>query len=280
MFVHLAYLDETGTDGHSPIVMFGAVVVTPGTFGWVERLHSIAIEQIFSPDEIEEKFHEFHASELYRGEGAFAGIEEAKRFDAIRVLLMAMEDQKLPYIYGAVDRTKLAKSLAGTARPLDCAFRLCALGIEDWARSQHPQVSGAIQIDYQDQYLFILDDNTTDKELKKQLRTSYRLLRAAHPYTLKNENRLWHAHDEMYFGDSRESVGIQMADLCNYFMLHHLLKKEGSEEFYEIFVAQAICAKPEPERSQFHDFFVSHDSNDQKSVIELKNVANAKDQTA
>jgi len=51
--VHLAFLDETGTDGHSPIVMFGAVVITPGAFGWVERLHSTAIQQVFPLEEIE-----------------------------------------------------------------------------------------------------------------------------------------------------------------------------------------------------------------------------------
>jgi hypothetical protein len=258
--VHLAYLDETGTDGHSPIVMFGAVVITPGTFGWVERLHSVAIEQVFPVDEIEDKFQEFHASELYLGTGAFEGIEQERRFDAIRVLLMAMDDQKLPYIYAAVDRKQLARSPAGSARPLDFAFRICALGIEDWARNQHPQRSDSIQVDYKDQYLFILDDNTTDRELKKQLRTSYRLLRAAHPYASRNENRLWHAHDEMYFGDSRESVGIQMADLCNYFMLQRLLKREGCEEFYEMFAQQAICARPEPEWTTFNGLLVAHDA--------------------
>jgi hypothetical protein len=147
----------------------------------------------------------------------------------------------------------------GTARPLDFAFRLCALGVEDWARSQHAHVSGTIQVDYKDEYLLILDDNPTDRELKTQLRTSYRLLRAAHPYTAEKENRLWHAHDEMFFSDSRDSIGIQMADLCNYFMLRYLQKIEGSEEFYETFAGQAICAKPEPEWSQFRDFLITHE---------------------
>jgi hypothetical protein len=44
--MHLAYLDEAGTDGHCPFVMFGAVVFTQVMFGWVERYHSVAIEQI------------------------------------------------------------------------------------------------------------------------------------------------------------------------------------------------------------------------------------------
>jgi hypothetical protein len=273
--VHLAYLDETGTDGHSPIVMVGAVVITPGAFGWVERLHSIAIEQVFSVEEIGNKFQEFHASELYLGVGAFKGIEQEKRFDAIRLLLMAMQRQKLPYIYAAVDRKQFAKSPAGTARPLDFAFRICALGVEDWARNHHSQRPGAIQVDYNDQYLVILDD-TTNTELKKQLRSSYRLLRAARPYTSPNENRLWHAHDEMYFGDSRDSIGIQMADICNYFMLQHLLNRERCKEFYELFAPQAISARPEPEWTTSSGLLVAHDSREQNALVGDPNVKSQK----
>lgn len=200
VFVHLAYLDEAGTDGHCPYVMYGAVIVPHGLFGNLEQIHDIAIQQLFSGDE-KDKFQEFHASELYLGNGAFEGIPEDKRFDAIRMLLHAVNGNNLPYIYGAVDRKKLGKSLVGTARPLDMAFRLCALGIEDWARSKHQQFSDRIIIDFNDHYLLILDDNQTNRELKKQLRETYRLLRWAHPYARRTENRLWHAHDDMYFGD-------------------------------------------------------------------------------
>ncbi len=177
--------------------MFGAVVITPGAFGWVERLHSTAIQQVFPLEEIETKFKEFHASELYLGAGAFDGIKQEKRYDAIRLLLMAMQHQKLPYIYAAVDRKEFAKRPAGAARPLDFAFRLCALGVEDWARNQHPQRPGAIQIDYNDQYLFIVDD-TTNAEVKKQLRASYRLLRAPRPYTSPKDNRLWQGSEASF----------------------------------------------------------------------------------
>jgi len=32
-----------------------------------------------------------------------------------------------------------------------------------------------------------------------------------------------------YFGDSRDSIGIQMADLCILLYVRHLLKKNGTE---------------------------------------------------
>lgn len=270
--MHLAYLDDAGTDKRSPIVMCGAVIIFPDMFGSVETLHSAAIQQIIPVDRIEEEFREFHASELFCGEGAFAGIEEKKRFDAIHLLLVTLKMEELPYIYAAVDKAKLRKSPMGSANPLDVAFRVCALGIEDWARSQHQHPPGIIQLDFRDMCLFIFDD-TEDKQLKNQLRNSYRSLRVAHPYIPPNENRLWHAHDDMYFGDSRDSIGIQMADLCNYFMWRHLLQKEGGEEFYELFCGQAITAKPEPEWSTYRDLFVAHHE------AESKKDENAKGQT-
>jgi hypothetical protein len=85
--VQLAFLDEAGTDGRSSCVIYGAVVVPPGAFGYLESLHNTAIQQILGVDEIREKFTEFHASALYLGKAPFDGIDEKKRFAAIQVLL-------------------------------------------------------------------------------------------------------------------------------------------------------------------------------------------------
>jgi len=262
VFVHLAYMDDSGSHKGSNIVMFGAVIVYPDTFGQVEIFHSNAVQQIFAVNEIEEKFKEFHASELFHGEGAFADIEKERRFSAIRVLLSAIKMENLPYIYAAVDREKLARSASGSAHPLDMAFRMCILGIEQWAQNHHEQrVPGAIQLDFSDMYLCIVDD-TTDSALKNHLRKSYRILRSARQFIALNNNynRLWHAHDDLYFGTSRDSVGIQMADLCNLFMLRQLLGKTDSKEFYEMIADQAICARPEPEWTMYRDLLRAHES--------------------
>lgn len=248
--------------------MFGAVIIPHGEFGWIERMHSIAVEHLFPPSEIG-RFEEFHARDLFKGDGPFRGIEESKRFDAIRVLLMAVRDQKLPFIYGAIDEARLAqsdlhRSLFETAQPLIPAFKLCMLGVETWATQHHAQDHpGVTKIDYADNYMFIVDD-TKDQEFKKRLRSSYRMLRSSHPYTGKiKTNRLWHAHDAMLFVDSVDSVGIQLADLCTYFMQRHLLKrnpdaKDDGDEFYRMFAHLALCAKPEPEFSRYRDLLLCH----------------------
>ena len=287
--MHLAYLDESTTSGQ--IAIFGAVVVPSGAWGWAERLHGIAIEQLFDVNEIEEKFKEFHAYELFNGEGAFKGIDERKRFSAIQVLLMSLRHYNLPFIYGAVDEQKLAnssfaKGLFGTARPVTAAFRLCALGVEDWARNQHSQLDQGVALDYKDNYLLIVD-STTDQELKKQLQTSYKLLRAKHPYSTPkpHDNRLWHSHDEMYFGDSVSCLGIQLADLCTYFMQRHLLKRDKThtdkaDEFFNLIRPHAVCAKPQPEWSEYREFLVSHDDKQQERVVKSNDDEKSKGQTA
>jgi hypothetical protein len=40
--------------------------------------------------------------------------------------------------------------------------------------------------------------------------------------------------DDMYFGDSQYSIGIQLADLCSYFIARHLDGDAEIKGFYEM----------------------------------------------
>jgi Protein of unknown function (DUF3800) len=255
--VHLAYLDETGTDGHSPIVMYGALIVPVGKFGHLASLHSTAIQQILPIEKMDE-FKEFHASEIYNGKGAFEGIDEPKRLRAIQVLLEAVRMDELPFIYAAIDRKKFASSPFCTANPLLTAFHLCLLGIEDWATANHPSFPGTKRLDWNDTYLCIADDNKNNREVKEQLLKTYRTLRAKHPFIPPYDGRLWHAHDNMFFADSSDCLGIQIADLCAYFVRRHLLGDSETEDYYQRFSNHIICAKPEPEAKLYKHLFCSH----------------------
>jgi len=257
VFVHLAYLDETGTDGYSPIVMYGALIVPVGKFGYLSGLHSAAIQQIIPIDRMDE-FTGFHACELYRGTGVFKGIDEEKRFTAIKVLLSAVRMSDLRFIYAAADRKQFASSPFGSGKPLISAFHMCLLGIEDWATANHPQRPDAKRIDWNDVCLYVLDD-CDDQELKKQLRRTYHMLRVKHPFVPPYQNRLWHAHDALFFADSKDCLGIQTVDLCNYFVRMHLAEEAEPHNFYEIFAGQVLCAKPEPEWTQYGRMFRAHD---------------------
>jgi hypothetical protein len=256
-FVHLAYLDETGTDGHSPIVMYGALIVPVGRFGPLSALHSVAIQQIIPLDRMDD-FTEFHAYEIYKGTGVFEGIDETKRFAAINVLLSAVRMDELRFIYAAADRKKFASSPFGSGKPLISAFHMCLLGVEDWATANHPQRPEAKRIDWNDTCLYVVDD-CDNKELKTQLRNTYHTLRVKHPMVPPFENRLWHAHDDMFFANSKDCLGIQIVDLCNYFVRMHLAGEVEPHNFYELFSGQISCAQPEPEWTQFGHMFRAHD---------------------
>jgi hypothetical protein len=258
-FVHLAYMDESGTDGHCPFVISGALVIPTGHFSPVEMMYANAVHQVLTSDGIS-KFQEFHASELYWGNGPFEGIDETKRFAAIQLLLTAVKIEKLSYVYAAADRKKFSLSPFGSGKPLNSAFHMCLLGVEDWATANHPNPPGppgyevVKTLDWKDTVLYILDE-CDDKNQKDQFRGIYRTLRNKHPWVPPHDNRLWHAHDHMFLADSKDCVGIQMVDLCNYFLKRHLAGEPDPQNFYEIFSKQVICAKPQPEWGTYGTLF-------------------------
>lgn len=43
-----------------------------------------------------------------------------------------------------------------------------------------------------------------------------------------------HVFVEIYFGDSKSSIGLQIADICVYFISRHLAGKKDSEGFYNL----------------------------------------------
>jgi hypothetical protein len=61
---------------------------------------------------------------------------------------------------------------------------------------------------------------------------------------------LWYIHDEMYFGNSKESVGVQLADLACYFIRKHLGNEDSAAEgFYNVFQDQIVYGKVDPDDS-------------------------------
>jgi hypothetical protein len=112
---------------------------------------------------------------------------------------------------------------------------------------------------WNDTYLCIADENKKNREVKEKLLKTYRALRARHPFIPPHENRLWHAHDHMFFADSTDCLGIQLADLCAYFVRRHLAGDSVTEHYYKRLADNIICAKPEPESKLYRHLFCSHE---------------------
>lgn len=250
--MHLAYLDDSTLKRKKPKwqVMSG-IIIEDKKFKLTEMGVSIVPEMLM-PAERMEQFEEFHACELYGGHGVFEGIEQDIRFSAIERLLGMIELLELPIVYGAVDLVRLSTEIYASANPPDICFRACLDGINSWAEQDtakqiHAKLGNHIEnystenmtphvLDGLLNRLVILVVDECDKNIRETLHKSYRSLRPP-----RNVTTISNFHDDMYFGDSRYSIGIQLADLCSYFIARHLEGDQETEHFYEL-IHPHVCS--------------------------------------
>lgn len=261
--MHLAYLDDSGSDNKNQIAVFGGIAMEHQSFQTLERQVGFAALSLLTADRVD-TFGEFHADDLFAGTGEFAGIPEDERHLALRDLLLLPKKLDAPYFYSAVDKSAVRKSALGSAHPIDIGFRMCALAIDEWLRGELLKRAKECHGDEIKQVmletplcLLIVDDcdNNVRGRLKKSFRDLRRRLRFTDDWT---EGRLTFAHDAMYFGDSADSVGIQVADACNFIMLRRI--RDGiRDEFYQILEPQVRCARVEPEWTNDRFAFRTHE---------------------
>lgn len=246
VFVHLAYLDDSDTRAkkHKWQVM-SAVLIEDKSFKLAETGVSI-IPEMLIPSEKLDQFEEFHACELYGGYGVFEGVEQSTRFEAIERLLAVVHMLGLPIMYGAVNLARLQQEFYASADPLDISFRICLKGILELMDAHIQQrVQSAVGEKIENyalehitphvvtgllEELVILIMDECDKKTKETLHRSFRDLRPPRRATCQ----INHLHDDMYFGDSRFSIGIQLADLCSYLIARHLDEDAEIEGFYKM----------------------------------------------
>ena len=247
--VYLAYIDDpdfsanknqskaSKTQEHEQFQVLGSVLVHDRIFALLEVHFGIyATSRCFSPEGLPIDF-EFHAHELFHGTGFFRDWEQAKRFAIFQQCMTAIANLQLPVRYGAVDKAKLAKQIYKSANPLDMSFRMCIEQIQKCLK-----IIGEAGL--------LIADNFDDGK-KRNLKQTFREYRkkfsseAAEvmervqksgapgsqiPQNVPISNLL----DDMYFGDSRDSVGIQAADMCSFLIRRHLAKKQDSEWLYKL----------------------------------------------
>jgi Protein of unknown function (DUF3800) len=244
IFVHLIYMDDSAEDaGHQVIA---AVVIPENDFLTIE---SYLAEEIISkvvPEDMRPKF-EFHASKLFHSRDEFSVFT---RDDALRIFnncMSIVEGAPLSIVYGAVDLRALRRSLFSTAQPTDIAFRLCMEGINEWFVQKASML---------DQVGILICDDTEKQHIKKNMQQAYRAYRKKWSGK-KNIGRKVSGtqfedflHDDMYFGDSAYSVGIQLADICAFIILRHLQGHEDTEYLYQRMKPQIVSERIEPHNEQ------------------------------
>lgn len=227
--VFLAYVDDSGSNPLAEYQVMAAVVIPDGHLSPIEINLGLIVANLIPPDEVP-AFEEFHASDLFGGYGVFKDIGEKTRFTAIRELLAGIQKYELPIMYGSVRRDIVGAEPAPVVQSIDTAFRQCLPKIETWMNERDSIA---------EMCLLIVDDSDEAKNraVRDQLQKSYREMRPRLRPPAMTRGQLTRFHDGMLFSDSRDSVGIQLADLCAYFICRHLRGEEKGDEFYAMFSA-------------------------------------------
>ena len=222
--MYLVYLDDSGDEDFQ---MVGAVIVPEREFLLIETYLAETIDKLV-PEEIRDKF-EFHASALFNGKDVFAGIGHDAAIEIFKRCVTIVEGAPLVFIYGAVNTKKLRGGIYATARPIDIAFRACLNGLSGWFEKH---INPALTKWHEQQIGMFICDDTKNGALKTDLQKAFRAYRRQLRSSSHERGLLKYVHDDMYFGDSSYSVGIQLADVCSYIVLRHLQNKDDTEFLY------------------------------------------------
>lgn len=242
--MYLTYIDDSDTRAkQQQWQVLGAVLIPDQRFLELEVIHSHVVRELLGEEKYD-NFAEFHACELYGGYGIFEGIDQDKRFSAIETMLGALPARMAKVAYGAINLEHLKRKPYASANPVDVAFRMCAEGIESFFLWNIEQVSKGDAADGGSSAIFIADE--FDKGVKATLQKSFHSLRSRLRLAETGFSKLATVHDDMYFGDSRYSVGIQMADLCSYFIARQLAGDKETERFYNMIEPLIISARHDP----------------------------------
>jgi Protein of unknown function (DUF3800) len=244
VFVYLAYLDDSDTRAKNQQWQVLSAVLIPADAYLATEFFSACLVEELMPEDRRDKFVEFHACELYGGYGVFEGIPQECRFAAIQSLLSAISTFEFKIAYGAVDLKALSQGPFGSANPHDVAFRKCVSGAVNWITGQVMEEMHQGRDGAQNTVLFIMDEG--DKKNSAAVHKSFRSLRGKFGFSDGSGTNLPFVHDDMYFGDSKYSIGIQIADLCSFFIAHHLAGDSVVEQFYKMIEPQIVSAIQEP----------------------------------
>jgi hypothetical protein len=231
--MYIAYLDESfSKDKRFQIV--GGVLIKEGQFETLESILAF-VRECEVPEDFKDSF-EFHASDLFNQRGRFQGFDRQTAIKILEQCVHWIKQAGIPIFYGAVDVDKHVLTLGGDAEPVSVGFRICLGGVESWI-TEHDA----------DEIAIAIFDNIPDKAARNAVQKAFRLCRKRMNLAGSDRGQWKHLHDDLYFGDSEHSVGIQAADICTYFINRHLNKRLDTEYLYEKLKDNIFCGRVYPE---------------------------------
>ena len=220
-WVYLTCLDEVESHGERYQIVC-AILLRQDKSDLPEDLLAGVIEEAV-PESSSAPF-EFHAADLYESKGRFAGLPRARAIETLESCVRWIADCDIPIVFGAVDTMQHSgEDIRGKAHPAGDAFTICAKGAELWMHENA-----------KDQLGILIVDSSASPEVRQAVQRSFRDL-TRHVHALgSNRLVLKHFSDDLYFGDSACSFGIQLADICCFFIDRHINGDPDTEHFYSM----------------------------------------------
>jgi Protein of unknown function (DUF3800) len=220
--VFIAYLDEAGlSKSETHLVVAGIIVKEDQLIECEKQLDAVLEKHI--PENDREGF-EFHAHALFTGKRYFRKWPPKKRKLVIKDVLDSLMNFNLPIIYGAIDKPKHERRYATPFDAHDLAFMLFAERVDGWLASKAPF----------EVCILIADETKRNTIIKSSLR-QYR----KEGIPIGNSRKLYNIADAIYFANSKDTWGLQLADFCSYFIKRHLIGgNDTAEKIYKYFSAQ------------------------------------------
>jgi len=232
-FMFISYIDDSGSTGNkyddpnSRFQVVGGPIISEDKYVGAEMSAALWMGDLV-PAEQWESF-EFHAHDMFQtSKPVYQDIGKDRCHELLASALNWIRKTQTPVLYGAVDKSKLADHYCGSADAQDVAFRLYLQSLDEW----FDQKCNELDID-QDPYprgMLIADASQRSNSLD----SSYRRLRKKVLANRPANGLALSTWDDMYFGNSKNSFGIQLADICVYFISRHLSGKTDAEGFYNI----------------------------------------------
>lgn len=238
--VHIVYVDDSKqykiVESKPPkeFQLIGGVIIEDTKFDLLEQELAYYLYELVQP-EAGNKFERFHAADLLAGRAPFDKIERSRAIEILATGVDAVTRMRIPVVYAAVDMVKLKTTNYGSVEPKDMAFRGCLKLVEQWFQEANPAGLG-----------LLVADNYDSKPLRDAFQSSFHMFRNRTMSSPIVRGMLQHLHDDMYFGDSKFSKGIQLADICMLLIGRHLLDWPDTEDLYQELNKSIVKRSTEP----------------------------------
>jgi uncharacterized protein DUF3800 len=238
-FVRIVYFDEAGTSDArtEPFLVVVAVIIRDKHWLAIERAAHDIVNRLV-PEKMRQEF-EFHACDLFAGntKGFQRNARDKEiRFEILKSFLTIVRDFKLPIIYTVHDKERLPiRDWQEMTVHRELGRQLCAGYVESWLVKK---TRG------RDVAMLISDVVHSDNKREEKLIKRYLLRNRKWPMFATMGPVLEHVVDTIHFADSRESIGLQIADACAFFIKRHYMNEShaDAEPLYQI-IAGNIFAR-------------------------------------